>query len=234
MNDKIKSEIQELLAKLYLRLNGYLSSGFIIHSEEYGKIKSEVDILAVRFPHSTELERGVRSDEILETSNTYIDFLVCEVKSNGQKIRFNKPLINNIKNLQTILSWFGALSSEEIMEHEKNIHKLFQIKNFSNDKPNKYIISEKNLQIRSLVFKPETRTKSDNQPFFIGEKDIFNYISSCVKPEIERSTCATRYDVTSWGKEFHPLISFFKSEHYEKNSNITGLYDYLEKIQTGF
>ena len=51
------SDLQELLAALYLRLNGYFPSGFIAHAS-VGNL-TEIDILAVRFPDHRELEREV-------------------------------------------------------------------------------------------------------------------------------------------------------------------------------
>ena len=42
MTSKEESNIQENLVKLYLRLNGYFTTGFIIHSNK-NKIKSETD-----------------------------------------------------------------------------------------------------------------------------------------------------------------------------------------------
>ena len=58
------SDFQEQLSALYLRLNGFFVSGFIVHAPqnefndkgEPRKNRTEVDVLAVRFPHNIELE----------------------------------------------------------------------------------------------------------------------------------------------------------------------------------
>ena len=53
MTSKEESNIQENLVKLYLRLNGYFTTGFIIHSNK-NKIKSEIDNISIRFPNNTQ------------------------------------------------------------------------------------------------------------------------------------------------------------------------------------
>lgn len=51
-----RSDIQETLVSLYLRLNGYFVSGFIVHAV-YG-VETELDVLAVRFPRHEETPFG--------------------------------------------------------------------------------------------------------------------------------------------------------------------------------
>ena len=125
MDAKEKSQIQEQLVRLYLRLNGYLSSGYIIHSDEHGNINSETDVLAVRFPNNCEPERNVPPDAILHTSDTHTDFLVCEVKSHGKSPQFNSPLKNNTENMHKILRWLGALTPNEVLTHGEKIQAIF-------------------------------------------------------------------------------------------------------------
>lgn len=79
MTDKEKSTIQEQLATLYLRLNGYFTTGYIIHSGEK-KIEGELDILAVRFPLHKQDDTEHNSSEYLELAEN-IDIIIAEVKS---------------------------------------------------------------------------------------------------------------------------------------------------------
>ena len=88
-----KSEVQEDLLSLYLRLNGFFVSSLIVHSHQHGHNRTEIDALAVRFPHNSEPERKVGPDEYLETSAEHIDLLICEVKSGGSPLRFNPALL---------------------------------------------------------------------------------------------------------------------------------------------
>jgi hypothetical protein len=50
-----RSDVQETLVSLYLRLNGYFVSGFIVHAQTGAK--TEMDVLAVRFPNQRESSR---------------------------------------------------------------------------------------------------------------------------------------------------------------------------------
>lgn len=44
---KQKSQFQERLVGLYLRLNGYLQSGFIPHSEIWGNAGTDIDRIGI-------------------------------------------------------------------------------------------------------------------------------------------------------------------------------------------
>ena len=60
MTDKEKSTIQEQLATLYLRLNGYFTTGYIIHTSK-NDIEGELDIIGVRFPYHKQDDTGHNS-----------------------------------------------------------------------------------------------------------------------------------------------------------------------------
>ena len=229
MNSKEKSLIQEQLVKLYLRLNGYFSSGFIIHSSNNSGINTEIDLIAVRFPKNSEPEREIVQDDILFTSNKNIDFLICEVKSHGQLPRFNEKLKDNINNVKSILRWFGIFSEAEIEKYSSDVQKILQNRKIGAKKPDEVIIEEKMVQIRALIFKPETQNRRENQPWFINQKDIFKYIFMCMKPERQRVTSATMYDYTAWGMEFIDLVSFFKTYNYDENLKMSDLYNHIKE-----
>ena len=114
MTDKEKSNIQENLVKLYLRLNGYFSTGFIIHSSE-NKINSEIDNISIRFPHHTQNDTEHNSSAYLSVSKN-IDIIISEVKSKGMKLQFNKPLHEKdcIQNWNKLLAWIGVFNSSQI------------------------------------------------------------------------------------------------------------------------
>lgn len=116
MNTKCKSRVQERLVTLYLRLNGYFVSGFIVHSPIPGKNFAEIDLLAVRFPRNKELERQVDTDAILEPSSEIIDLVICEVKGGRQQLRFNPSLLARADRLASVLRWAGLYSEDEIDE----------------------------------------------------------------------------------------------------------------------
>lgn len=74
----------ELLATWYLRFNGYFTTpDFIVHKDYRRRPGgTDADVLAVRFPHSTEsqLRFKLDCDPGLVVYRDKIDFLVCEVK----------------------------------------------------------------------------------------------------------------------------------------------------------
>jgi hypothetical protein len=78
-----KSDIQETLVSLYLRLNGYFVSGFIVHASR--GVGTEMDVLAVRFPKHQEPEREGQPCRYLAAPTDQIDFLLGEVKG-GQRV----------------------------------------------------------------------------------------------------------------------------------------------------
>jgi hypothetical protein len=74
----------ETLASWYLRFNGYFTTpDFTVHPNFRNQPGgTDADVLAVRFPHSEEYQRGFdfqRDDTLVRNDRT--DFLICEVKS---------------------------------------------------------------------------------------------------------------------------------------------------------
>ena len=80
-----KSDVDEILVQLYLRLNGYFTSGFIVHSDDWGRARTEVDCIAVRHPHYREPERQIEPSEFLGANEGKIDLILCEVKHDPEK-----------------------------------------------------------------------------------------------------------------------------------------------------
>ena len=74
-----KSELQEQLVRLFLRLNGYLTSGLIIHSSQKGNNKTELDIVAVRFPNHKQIDRRVECSKYMDYPTDSIDIIIGEV-----------------------------------------------------------------------------------------------------------------------------------------------------------
>ena len=60
MSENNRPHVQEALVHLYLRLNGYFVSGFIVHSSDHGKNKTQIDALAVRHSFNSEDLPGYR------------------------------------------------------------------------------------------------------------------------------------------------------------------------------
>ena len=57
LSDHAKSSVQEDLVALYLRLNRFFVTRFIVHSPVYDENRTEIDGLALRLPFNSEPER---------------------------------------------------------------------------------------------------------------------------------------------------------------------------------
>lgn len=78
-----KGDVQEALVALYLRLNGYFTTGFIVQSSTSGRVSTELDVLAVRLPHNAEPARVIGGAPELDRWDGGIDFIIGE----GQELR---------------------------------------------------------------------------------------------------------------------------------------------------
>ena len=64
----------------------------MVHSPVAWRNKTEIDVLAVRFPKNAEPERGVGAAEELVAADGVIDIVIGEVKSRGRQLQFNEAL----------------------------------------------------------------------------------------------------------------------------------------------
>lgn len=220
MTDKEKSTIQEQLATLYLRLNGYFTTGYIIHSDEK-KIEGELDILAVRFPLHKQDDTEHNSSKYLELAEN-IDVIIAEVKSKGQPLQFNDCLKqqNSLEPLQKLLFWIGVLEDDKIDQIATEINTLVQTKENSQQKTfrSTQIIATRfgNLAIRPILFSPE-RININNTDKFINWTELNDFIWLCLCPAEPRMKCGTRYDFTAWGQGFNEIIKVYKDRQKTQN-----------------
>lgn len=220
----IKSEVQETLVTLYLRLNGYFTSGFIVHSPDPGKNQTEMDVLAVRFPFSAEPERGVGPAEALETWDEGIDFVIGEVKSHKQQMQFNEAL-RNPRSISAVLRWFGRYSKAECDALLDRIAGILVPNPGAKSAPT--VLGPHSTRVRALLFSPETRKRRDNQSWFIPGPPIFDYIWRCLRPAELRPECATTYDFGMWGRELEPVVRYFKDPKREQPGEFSDLSKFL-------
>jgi hypothetical protein len=225
---KDKSSAQEALVKLYLRLNGYFTTGFIIHSNEKGKIAAEIDALAVRLPYQKEPERKMEPSPFLAPVSGITDLLICEVKSRGKSLRFNESFRDSLKAIQTVLRWSGLFKDSEV----RNLSRKLQpgLNPAGQPKDNFFTVNgPRATRIRPLLCSPERQNKQNNQVWFLHGNEIFKYIWKCLCPETQRDSCATQYDFTSWGKEFSLVVKYFKDRRDNGNpGQMRDLYTYLK------
>src|ERR1700731_3077069 len=110
-----KSEIQETLVSLYLRLNGYFVSGFIVHAPGIDSAgnRTQVDALAIRLPYNSEPEREVMPSEYLQIPTGTTDIALCEVKGGHEALQFNQGL-RGPDAIRSVLRWIGAFEEKEM------------------------------------------------------------------------------------------------------------------------
>ncbi len=98
-----KSDVHEILVQLYLRLNGYFTTGLIVHHPEHGRNRTEIDCLAVRHPHHCQPEREIETSPFLDVNEGETDLILCEVKSSPKSLCFNRSLTDNNEALLSAL-----------------------------------------------------------------------------------------------------------------------------------
>ena len=229
-NQKKQSNLQENLLNLYLRLNGYFVTGFIAHSPEWGKNRAEIDALALRHPYHSEPERSVEPSAYIQTSSEIIDLVICEVKSKGQQLQFNESFRDSVEAIGSVLRWSGLFFEDEIIELANSLSKIMQPREKSvQEIP--CLIGPRNAQIRLFLCSPERWEKKENQPWFIPGSEIFSYLRGCFNPEKKRDACSTRYDFSSWGEIYEPIVRYIKEKEDDQVlGNMEDLYKYLKLL----
>src|SRR5882724_7111951 len=163
------SDLREQLLRLYLRLNGFFTSGFIAHSHDPYKNIAEIDTVAVRFPHNSEPERGVEADQSLELSHSYIELAICEAKTEP---RFNKALYANIAAIEKLLRWAGMFTEDEVLELAPKVQKILIPE--PNPKPKiRRMTPYRGVVIRALPFCMNYPRPRPNQPWLVGSDSAF-------------------------------------------------------------
>src|SRR4030067_79128 len=225
MDPKWRSQVQEKLLSLYLRLNGFFVTGFIITPPITGRNVTEIDVLAVRFPYNNEPERQVGADPLLETSDQLIDLVICEVKSKGKQLRFNHALVVSPDAIGRLLRWAGMFQEDEVAMLASKVQSALLPANLPRSViPN--VIGPRQTRIRGLLCSPERKERRKNQAWFLSGSDIFDYISRCLCPPMPRDTSATTYDYELWGT-YEVIVSYFKEKGENESGDVQEVYGYL-------
>jgi hypothetical protein len=227
--DRLKPKLQEDLVGLYLRLNGFFVTSFIVHSSDHGLNLTELDALALRLPFNSEPEREIGPDPLLDLSCQYTDLALCEVKSKGQQLRFNDALLKSPDALKTVLRWAGLFEASEIDDLSNEVYKALSPDNekASPDMP-PTVIGPRGIRVRGLLCSPERDRRDRNQPWFISGRDIMSYVRKCLCPKTPRSSCSTTYDFQSW-RYHEPIVRYFKSAEPSNPNQMKSIYRYVEE-----
>jgi hypothetical protein len=120
----------EKVAYWYFRLNGYLQiENFVVHPVRGGGQRTDVDLLAVRFPHRAERLIDDPNDimpddeQRLSFSRGLIDVIIAEVKTN-QPCTLNGPWTQKEQqNVHRVLTAIGCLPSDHIARAAADIYR---------------------------------------------------------------------------------------------------------------
>ena len=221
-----KSDLQELLVALYLRLNDYFSSGFIAHAP-VGNL-TEIDILAVRFPDYKELERQVESCVHLNPPKECIDLVVGEVKGGKKNPNFNPKFYQRAAAVEKVLNRIGAFSKDEIADLVNQVSTAAKPESWRKHRDFPVLpVQSRRAQLRLVLFAPDqNRDAKKTRPAIYGD-DMVSFIWKCLRPTSPRIGCAVDYNPELWGHQFNALIAYFKDKARQTPGEVSDVYTAL-------
>jgi hypothetical protein len=223
-------DIQEDLVKLYLRLNGYFTTGLIIHSPTLGRNQTELDTIAVRFPFHNQPDRLISCSEYLQIPKGTIDIIIGEVKSGGEQIQFNTALRNDRTSLEKLINWLGAFDTDEVNEINNMLQTALTPKPINTpDNFGNILFKGKsgNYSIRPIVFSLDRPQPKKNQSRYIYGQLMLDFIWECFRPDTTRQSCSTIYNLNMWGHSLLPIIEYFKDDTKVSVGNIQDYYKHF-------
>jgi len=229
-----KSDIQEALVSLYLRLNGYFVSGFIVHAP-WGAA-TEMDVLAVRFPRHQEPEREIEPCGRLAIPQDRIDFLVGEVKGGSNNVNFNVRFRTDPTSIASVLRRFGAFDEIEIDRVCGVVPQLLDPQNVRRsvtfpalDVAPVGIVGTQQVKLRFVPFAAEQQRSSAAARPYIFEDDLLAFVWRCFRPEHQRLHFDTRYNYDLWGPQFVKMVRYFKDFSRSAPGTVEDLYREFRK-----
>jgi hypothetical protein len=228
-----KSDIQETLVSLYLRLNGYFVNGFIVHASR--GVGTEMDVLAVRFPRYQEPEREVQPCQHLAIPAERIDFIVGEVKGGSGGINFNARFRDNPQAIRSVLYRFGAFADAEIDRVCSAVADMLDPgklkRSISFPEFDVTLCEAAGMQKAKLRFVPfaaeQRRSSGVNRPY-IFEDDLLGFVWRCFRTEQRRQRSDVRYNYELWGPQFVQLVRYFKDASHTTHGTIQDIYRFYK------
>jgi hypothetical protein len=101
----------ESLAYWYFRLNGCLTiPNFVVHPDRGREQRTDVDVIAVRFPHRSELQM-MQDDPIIASDRNRIRIILAEVKTSNCNL--NGPWTDPLRrNMQRVIRAIGTFQRD--------------------------------------------------------------------------------------------------------------------------
>jgi len=219
-----QSDVDEALAVLYLRLNGYFTTGLIVHSPEHGRATTEVDCVAIRMPHHQQSERIVEDAEFLNIKPGLTDLIICEVKSDASAVQFNNPLKTDQQAIVTILRWAGVLPDANIPTIAEKFQPLLADQaNFDQVVAG---VTADRVRVRGLLCCPTSKTLKGNR-WLLNGTEILSYAEECFTPTELRDTCSVRYNFQQWSYPLSKIVTWIKDNKRQVPVTLDALYEYL-------
>ena len=225
-----KSNLQESLVALYLRLNGYTTTGLILHSPNDEAVDGEIDIIGVRFSEHKQPDRIIECSNELEIPNdTRLDIIIGEVKGGKNPLQFNESLRLHTDRVTKLFQWIGICQDEDLNNLATTFMATIQVNEIQ--KPDPFpIIKYSDISIRPILFAPDKTTQRNNQLKFISGTEMISFCWNCFRPENRRVTCETNYKaINNWGEQFERLVGYFKNRDKNSAGLITDFYDHFIK-----
>jgi hypothetical protein len=220
-----KPRIHEALCTLYLRLNGYFTTGLIVHSPEWGNNCTEIDCLAVRHPNHIQPDRQIGPAPFLVLRDDCIDLLICETKGVPDEVAFNERLWSDPVVLERVLQWAGIVSNSEIPRVCEQLRPM--LREGLNARHAQTGVLTTGVKIRGLLCcPPATETDLPNGWCLLGS-EILRYANECFNPTVRRDTCSTRYNFNLWGNHLTPIVDYLKNIKAGTASSLDDLYKHL-------
>jgi len=200
-----EARVSESLSTLFLRLNGFFTTGLILHSSKKGTVAGEIDCFAVRFPNRIpKTDYSIEDSGLLNISNKLTDLVFCEVKSS--KPSFNKSL-ENFRNIEQSLYWAGVHTKKEIEAVAPKFADLLKNKDYSKLSQDGVVCG--NVRVRALLLCPKCAKRGDND-LYINGADIMKYIHDSLIKSGRPDNCNRNYNSEIWGTEFSNIVAWFK------------------------
>lgn len=219
-----KSNLDEALVTLYLRLNGYFTSGLVVHSSVHGRTRTDVDCLAIRLPHHSQLDRVVDASPFVAARIGITDLLVCEVKSDPAMVRFNAPLKNGLDVIADVFRWAGVFTDADIDEIAPAFQSLVQ--DATSSAVAQIGIERGNVRVRALLCCPAITEETEDRWCLTGS-EILRYANECLNPAERRASCSVRYNFQQWTHALFPLVEWLKKRDQRATPTVQELYSYF-------
>jgi hypothetical protein len=219
-----RSNLHEVLAALYLRLNGYFTTGLVLHSEKWGHTRTEIDCLAIRHPQHEQPGRRVQLSEFMNAGEEEIDLILCEVKSCPEQLCFNKALRTDLEALHDTLQWAGVFTERQVNSVAARLQPLLQDGVTAEEA--RTGVLEGLCRVRPLLCCPPSAEGSVGGWCLVGS-EIISFVDRCLNPPARRDSCSTTYSLRVWGYPFEPMVTYFKDKQRLGPPTLDGLYKSL-------